>query len=393
MSPSPAAFPTVSEVERIASLPDPVLRNLLITQCYSELSLAPTQRTGLSANWCTFAAWASKQAGQTIRKEDLTRALEAALTSDKAIHQTVEEVIALAKQVGAQLERRKILAVVLDLLDPAAAVERSSQAVGRGNQKVFEEIGREFARFYAACLEDSQPDPDKIEAFCAGLRPGDPPEGQRYLRQAFNRYYQAFFESDLQKRAELMLLANIEIGFHEQTRLQPEIAAALDAAVLDPESLANRLISGLFGGRAWIVQLILYFVRAIRGQSRLDAAIQALVSAARQRIRLLFTEHLMVIGLPHGLRLHLGQDLQAEFPATLRQLSNPDLLAALQQIDPTPDSLRETGAVDWADLPERLHFILDMFRCYQENADLFLPPFSTQQAAEIKAGRIPSGAL
>jgi hypothetical protein len=31
-----------------------------------------------------------------------------------------------------------------------------------------------------------------------------------------------------------MLLANLEIGLHEQTRLQPEIAAALDAPLLDP---------------------------------------------------------------------------------------------------------------------------------------------------------------
>src|SRR3712207_6973910 len=55
------------------------------------------------------------------------------------------------------------------------------------------------------------------------------------------------------------------------------------------------------------------------------------------------------------------------FPATLREITNPDLRLLLERIDPTPDSLRETGAVDWADLPDRLHFILDLFRCYQED--------------------------
>ena len=70
-------MPTVADVDRIAALADPVLRNLQITQCYCELSRAFAARTGgAPANWCTFATWASKQAGQTIRKEDLARTFE-----------------------------------------------------------------------------------------------------------------------------------------------------------------------------------------------------------------------------------------------------------------------------------------------------------------------------
>ena len=73
---SPTA-PTVADVDRIAALTDPVLRNLQITQCYCELSRALAARIdGKPANWCTFATWASKQAGQTIRREDLARAFE-----------------------------------------------------------------------------------------------------------------------------------------------------------------------------------------------------------------------------------------------------------------------------------------------------------------------------
>ena len=73
------SIPTVVDVDRITTVSDPVIRNLQITQCYHELSAALPGRTGLSANWCTFATWASKQAGQTIRKEDLARLLEEAL--------------------------------------------------------------------------------------------------------------------------------------------------------------------------------------------------------------------------------------------------------------------------------------------------------------------------
>jgi hypothetical protein len=103
--------------------------------------------------------------------------------------------------------------------------------VARGNLKVFVEIGLEFARYFEAA------DP---AAFVEGLRPGDPPEGQRYLRQAFARYEQARLEPDAKTRAELTLLANLEIGFHEQTRLQPEIRESLDAAYATQEDLGGR---------------------------------------------------------------------------------------------------------------------------------------------------------
>ena len=66
-----ARIPTLAEVGQIAAVADPVVRNLQITQCYHELALALAERTGPSANWCTFATWASNQAGVTIRKEDL----------------------------------------------------------------------------------------------------------------------------------------------------------------------------------------------------------------------------------------------------------------------------------------------------------------------------------
>jgi hypothetical protein len=62
----PGAVPAVSDVEAICAIPDPIVRNLRITQAYGEMSRALSARTGPGANWCTFATWASKQAGQTI---------------------------------------------------------------------------------------------------------------------------------------------------------------------------------------------------------------------------------------------------------------------------------------------------------------------------------------
>lgn len=386
-----AFIPTVDDVARIAALADPVIRNLQITQAYHELALAMTARTGLCANWCTFATWASKQAGQTIRKEDFARLAEEILTAE-ASAQAVGEIASAAQSLGAAQREDDIEETIADVLNPLSALTRASDAVARGNRKVFEEIGREFARFAADCLGDAAFDAAHISRFCDGLRDGDPPDGQRYLRQAFARYYTAFFEPDAKTRAELILLANIEIGFHEQTRLQPEIAAAMDAAFVERRAFRLRVIKALFPPRGWRARLRFLLIWLFDRPSPFDPVVNLLLDEARRRARLVITQAIMRISLPHG-NLHLGDDLTADYPESLRQLTLADLLALLGQLDPTPDSPRDSGAVDWSLLPERLHFIADLFRCYHDSADLFDPPFLPSQVAALKAGRLPDGAL
>jgi hypothetical protein len=243
------------------------------------------------------------------------------------------------------------------------------------------------------CLHDPAFDAKKIARFCQDLRPGEPPDGQQYLRQAFIRYYQAFFESDAKTRAELMLLANIEIGFHEQTRLQPEIAEAMDAAIVDGRQFRMRLVKALFPYRGWLARARLFLLRLFNRPSPFEAALDALLVEARRRAHLVITEYLLTISLPYGVRLRLGDDVPAEFPASLKQIALPDLRALLNKIDPTPDSTRDSGAVDWSHLPDRLHFIIDLFRCYHESPELFEPPFTAEQVTALKAGRLPEGQL
>jgi hypothetical protein len=69
-SANPTPAPTVQDVQRIAAIANPVLRNLEITHCYARLA-ASFAAHGDGANWCTYATWASRQAGRTIRGEDL----------------------------------------------------------------------------------------------------------------------------------------------------------------------------------------------------------------------------------------------------------------------------------------------------------------------------------
>jgi len=371
-----SAFTTLSNIDRIAAMTDPVRRNFQITQSYHELSLAILKRTGPGANWCAFATWASRQAGQTIRREDLLQALENNLAAAPALSQTIYDIAKIALEKGANMDKNAITKLVWETADPRAAMARAGDAVGRGNQKVFAEIAREIARFLDACGNDRVYDADKIAGFINTLKPGDPPDGQQYLQQAFGRYYQAFFESDKKKKAELMLLANIEIGFHEQTRLQPEIAEAMEASVIDPKLFKDNLLKTLFPNQNWLFSLVSMIRDFFNMPTPLDIASGEFAAEARRRIRLFLSAHLMELGFPKGVRLHLGKDLKANFPPNVKTLTNPELMALLKKIDPTPDSLTETGAVDWANLNDRLHFIADLFRCYHETPDLLSPPFT-----------------
>ena len=84
-------MPSVDEVRRIIAIENPVIRNLEITECYSRLSGAFAARGGKGANWCTYATWASKQAGRTIRGEDLVESLQRRLPEGRwlPLHGTV----------------------------------------------------------------------------------------------------------------------------------------------------------------------------------------------------------------------------------------------------------------------------------------------------------------
>jgi hypothetical protein len=386
--------PTPDEVRAIAALAEPVVRNLRITQAYHELACALAELTGPGANWCTVATWASKQAGQSIRKEDLRRGLEELLRgwAPAAAAEATQELAAAGAPVGGGGTRSLggALTALWDAINPAAAFQRTSEAVAQGNVKVFAEIGYEFARFLAL-YEAGVPDDRALAAFCGELRPGDPPDGQDWLKRSFTHYHRALAEPDAKIRAELLLLANLEIGFHEQTRLQPEIVGALNAPVYDPAALRKRLLDELFPNPA--ARLRLFVLRLAGRAGPLLQARDRMAEELQRLGHLVITEHLMTLRLAHGRLLRLGQDLQAQFPLPLQQIALAELAALLQQVDLTPDSTAGTGALDWGRLPDRMHFIADLFRAYHLDATLFEPPFTSEQVRAIKAGHVPGGSL
>ena len=184
--------PDLLQIDVIATMTEPVLRNLKITQSYYLLSASFGERMGQYANWCTFATWASKQAGQTVRQEDFKRTVENWLKKEPEIEAALSVISALAKRSGAAHEFEQFRHSAIASLASAAA-NRASDAVSRGNKKVFEEIAREFSRFMSGCFSDITYNEGNIENFCGQLKPGPPPNGQEYLGKAFRCYYEALF--------------------------------------------------------------------------------------------------------------------------------------------------------------------------------------------------------
>lgn len=365
-----------ADVKRIAAIANPVVRNLEITYCYSRLAAAVAARVGPGANWCTYATWASRQAGGTIRGEDLLEHLELRLGEGRWLLHPIATLWRRLLRRGLFQRETQLGRMTAALHTPFDAFERASEAVARGNLKVFEEIGLEFARYL-----------DDVPGFLDALRPGDPPDGQRYLRQAFGRYERLRVERDAKTRAQLAVLANLEIGFHEQTRLQPEIRAALDAAYATQEDLGRRALEALFpSARRWWPLI-----------RRPASAIAGLLAAGAQRsanrvAREAITESLMVLSLP-GRVLALGANLTDAYPDVLAEPVDPDFAEMLGQFEPKPPAFDDCGARDWSELQQRMHYIAHMFRVFHLNERLADPPFTAAQVTSFAAGVVPDGEL
>jgi hypothetical protein len=326
--------PDVAEVERIAGLPNPVIRNLQITECYSRLAAAVEAE---GANWCTFATWASKQAGQTIRGEDLLDTLRLELGRDAELLHPIDSLWRAILRRGLFDRSSRFGRLVWSLHTPFDALPLASEAVARGNRKVFAEIGLQFARYLTL----------DFEAFMAGLQ--DPE-----LRQAFSRLERGRAAGDPQ----LIVLANLEIGLHEQTRLQPEIQAALNAATAPEQGLLRRILG-------WPLQ---------RRLTRLS--------------REVITQSLMVLSFP-GTTLYLGRNLTLPMPA----VDNAELVALLARYEPVPPAVDDCAARDWSVLDQRMHYIAHLFRGYHDRRELATPPFTPQQVEQLRAGVVPDGEL
>jgi hypothetical protein len=332
-----ASWPKVAAVDETS-----VLRNLLVTQGYHELSHGFARMLGPdNVTWFSFASWSSKTVGGFLQCPCWPNALRSFLS--------------------------------------------------KGNTEVFRELEPLFGKFVRLFAEDREPDAAKLEWFLSDLQAGasvpdrvqtDPHTrelllvargGQSLLAEAVRQYYAAKFEPNPKRRAEKILLANAHIGVHEQTRLQTYIRGALHAPV-----------------------------RAFVPPSPRAAARQVACRHAQAMLRRIATDQFLSLKLPDS-HVRLGRDLRATpgqplFPRMLEQIEHPELGSlyaryARNSTRPPVGIAHGTAAQDWGSLDQRMRFILELFRSRQQNQRLLEPTFTCTQVEAMKLGRIPDGPL
>ena len=182
---------------------------------------------------------------------------------------------------------------------------------------MFAEIGLQFARYLHDCDADLRPTRRRSRPSSTGCARATRPTASATCARRSPATSSRRFEPDPNRRAELVVLANLEIGLHEQTRLQPEIGEALDAAATTGDRLSGKLVRRC---SAAVVQ---------RGLTRLS--------------RVAITHSFMVLTLP-GAVLALGRNLDAPFPEALRTPANAELEELLARFEPAAGALDDCGA-------------------------------------------------
>ncbi len=351
-------------IAAIAEVSDPVVQNLQITQIYHDLAIALADHYGSrDITWCGFAKWTSASAGRLLRG----RALHS------VIHSRLEGFVRNRLRRSRGLLGRFLGRVhphIDPLLDCVQAVDRQVRnEVARGNVLVFTELAPRFAALLVALREAKQPNDNARKALLAGLDPR-PVErgGQQLLIEAFATYYDLSFEHDDKLRAERMLYANLLVARHEQTRLQAVIERAYQAPNAQLQAVATKGIGS---------QMFADIVHARFGRM----------------LEQLVRKQLTTLELPN-LSVDLGEDVPPlfngeMFPRSLKHLSDPQLIALIEQLDRDPTTTAGSAALDWAAICDRMNFVVDLYRSRQQDLALYRAPFCLGQVAAIRRGELP----
>ncbi len=355
-----------------------ILRNRRVTLGYASLARQLTELFEAHepsitvANWCTFAAWSSKTIGASINPDELPPILR-------------ESKLPWRSQIARALQRHTGR--------DHGAVFRSLAA---GNRLIFLEIGLAVATFieeFAAPVdhpEDRANREDRWRRYgerCELLAvefvqlddswvPSESADPEM-LRSGMRLYFDAILEPDRDRKTELVLAANLQLGGYEQCRAEGYVhtSLALDCGKAFQRLIVNR--SGL--STRWAMRLV------NRAWSRF---------LTRFALAILVPDGIVKIGRPLRSRrprwvprdprqttLFRGHVGTIDEPVTRGLLRRFDL-------DPGRDD-HKRGARNWASHAERMHFIANLFRARHEDVGLIdAELFDERQAAELRAGRL-----
>ena len=345
-----------------------VVRNLQVTQGYYRISSAMKKCvSSKNVNWTSFATHASKTAGQALRHELMPGLLKSAMLRLGGYENTfmfLNEGLGSADLPLSEDQNSRL----------GEAFRQVSLLISDGNITVFDELAWPFVSFINSFSNDWAYDKGKLQAFLdEHLQPGPLSDGgQDYLAEAFTAFYNARYETRAKAKAEYVLQGNLLVGLHEQTRLQPQIEQAM------------------------AVPLELFSDKPKTPRERIKA-FKKTPPMMREIISKTFTQMLMSITLPSR-ELKLGETVIAptgvtSFPSDLIDIENPRCLELVRMFETSQDTLSGSGAKNWASLRDRMSFVVDFFRSYQQYKRLWEPPFSEQQVPVIESGHFPAGPL
>jgi hypothetical protein len=238
--------------------------------------------------------------------------------------------------------------------------------------------------------------------------------GQGWLAGAARHYYEAAYATDPKVRAELVLLGNGEIGMHEQTRLDPYLAGSLDASITD-------IVSNQW--KTAVLDEVAEHAARGRVEARLTAILADLAPKLTKAFQDVATRTMMSLQLP-GQLVHMGHDLRAPlgsplYPKVVADLQHPELRGVFEQFSCLMTDVAQgqgiaarfrelceeveedlegpvafgTAASDWTIYPQRMRFILPLFRSRHQTLDLLGAPFTDEQIRSIREGVVPAGPL
>lgn len=364
---------TADDITEIAAIEDPVLRNLWITQTYSDFAARLSAAIDpVNHTWCGFAVWASATAGQSIREEELPAVVSEIIFGRHEFH---------IESVNAALDRHWILRFLkrlerVHLVDAMrGALDNVSQHIAHGNTLVFAELAPLFVAFLEA-LEKAET--SEVEMNAALDRAAADPIDDG-LRQAFHWYWQASRTADESERAHAILAGNVLAVAHEQQRLQDDIAASLDVGV----GTAGQVLAQLLP--RWVPDVV---ARLIRG--KVAREVERLLDDVWDSIT---TQLLMTLHVP-GATLRLNVDVPPGpdgllFPAALGTLADAPPDSVFRSWDRTGGTGVGGGAHDWAILPQRMNYIVNLFRSRQQDPSLADALFTPAQIATMQSGTVP----
>jgi len=345
-----------------------VVRNLQVTQGYYRISNAMKKYvSSKNVNWTSFATHASKTAGQALRHELMPGLLKSSLLRMGGYENTFMFLNEGLGSVEPQLSEDQNSRL-------GGAFRHVSLLVSDGNITVFEELAIPFTVFIDSFKDDWEYNEVKLQAFLdENFKPGPLSEGgQDYLKEAFTAYYNARYETRAKAKAEYVLIGNLLVGLHEQTRLQPQIEQSM-AVPLELFS-NNPNDPGTENGK----------------KSKFSPMMSGVIGKA-------FTQMMMLITLPSR-DLKLGQTViaptgVASFPIDLLEIEEPRCLELVRMFETSQDTLTGSGAENWSSLRDRMSFVVDFFRSHQQYRRMWDPPFSEEQAKVVESGHFPAGPL